>query len=334
MSDFIETYTETQTNTEPDLMQNVSNSIKSNESQNSYTFRSANMSQMIQDISVNLTSESTLTESTLTESILTESTLTESTLTESILTESILTESILTESTPDPVLLNTTIEIKLEDIKARWSEQRATLPTIEYIRDNCSKFQGPYPESNMGFQYGNIQMWVGPFIDNNALISNIEILETYKRLNIGIYINLCAEYEQSHEYPKYHHLLDVDQKMIHFKIKDCRTVENLQTYNFCLDQCKQIVSNDKKFNPKSENFRSNVYLHCQGGHGRTGVVLSVMLMILFGLNPEEAMLMCQTLHNTRVESCRCWKYPEGWPSPQTKDQIDQVINIYKQFIQN
>jgi hypothetical protein len=59
---------------------------------------------------------------------------------------------------------------------------------------------------------------------------------------------------------------------------------------------------------------------CRGGHGRTGTVVSIMLGLLYGLPPFEAMRWVQFCHDLRVA-------PMGTPSPQTEAQRQQVVRI-------
>ena len=61
-------------------------------------------------------------------------------------------------------------------------------------------------------------------------------------------------------------------------------------------------------------------MHCWGGHGRTGVIVCIMLHLMYELNAEEALRLCQKLHDFRVE--HCWV-----GSPQTEKQRSQVIRI-------
>jgi hypothetical protein len=63
-----------------------------------------------------------------------------------------------------------------------------------------------------------------------------------------------------------------------------------------------------------------MYIHCWGGHGRTGTVVSIMLGLLYGLPPLDAMRWVQFCHDLRVA-------PMGVPSPQTEPQRLQVIRV-------
>lgn len=63
-----------------------------------------------------------------------------------------------------------------------------------------------------------------------------------------------------------------------------------------------------------------IYLHCWGGHGRTGTVVSIMLHLMYGLNAKEAMRRCQAVHDLR----KCILHVG---SPQTEQQRDQVVRV-------
>jgi hypothetical protein len=63
-----------------------------------------------------------------------------------------------------------------------------------------------------------------------------------------------------------------------------------------------------------------LFSDCWGGHGRTGTVVSIMLGIMYGASPVDAMRWVQFCHDLRVA-------PMGVPSPQTETQRQQVIRI-------
>lgn len=63
-----------------------------------------------------------------------------------------------------------------------------------------------------------------------------------------------------------------------------------------------------------------LYLHCWGGHGRTGTVVSIMLHLMYGLDAEEAMRRCQHVHDIR-------RIPISVGSPQTEAQRAQVRRV-------
>lgn len=63
-----------------------------------------------------------------------------------------------------------------------------------------------------------------------------------------------------------------------------------------------------------------LYVHCWGGHGRSGSVGSIVMGLLYSLKPSEAMDRIQYTHDLR--NCSL-----GVPSPQTTEQRLQVARV-------
>lgn len=63
-----------------------------------------------------------------------------------------------------------------------------------------------------------------------------------------------------------------------------------------------------------------LYVHCWGGHGRSGSVGSIVIGLLYNLRPSEAMDRIQYTHDLR--NCSL-----GVPSPQTTEQRLQVARV-------
>jgi len=61
------------------------------------------------------------------------------------------------------------------------------------------------------------------------------------------------------------------------------------------------------------------YIHCWGGHGRSGTLVAVILTLL-GMSAEEAILHVNECHRSR-------SYNGKIPSPQTKQQEQQVYRL-------
>ncbi|KAJ1398421.1 hypothetical protein B484DRAFT_339666, partial [Ochromonadaceae sp. CCMP2298] len=60
-----------------------------------------------------------------------------------------------------------------------------------------------------------------------------------------------------------------------------------------------------------------IYLHCWGGHGRTGTVVCIMLHLMYGISAKASFQYCQAVHDLR----QC---PVEVGSPQTQTQRNQV----------
>lgn len=63
-----------------------------------------------------------------------------------------------------------------------------------------------------------------------------------------------------------------------------------------------------------------LYIHCWGGHGRTGTVVALLLCYLYGLTADEALKLTQLYHT-------CRRHKGYNSSPETLPQIDQVRRL-------
>jgi protein-tyrosine phosphatase len=100
----------------------------------------------------------------------------------------------------------------------------------------------------------------------------------------------------------------VNMTFDHCPIKDCSTVADEIVFNLAKDLVKAIHDGEV------------IYLHCWGGHGRTGIMVCLILHLMYGLTANEALERCQFLHDIR-------KLPIIVSSPQTFSQKDQVRRI-------
>jgi len=63
-----------------------------------------------------------------------------------------------------------------------------------------------------------------------------------------------------------------------------------------------------------------LYIHCWGGHGRTGTLVAVMLGRIYGISYAAALHCTQTFHDSR-------RFPQGVRSPSTAMQRAQVRRL-------
>ena len=76
----------------------------------------------------------------------------------------------------------------------------------------------------------------------------------------------------NNEHNHFKHVVSVeDLSFIHFPIEDCNVVEDDRV----LQLAKQLVYDISK--------GEVIYLHCWGGHGRTGTVVCLMLHLMYGV---------------------------------------------------
>ncbi|ORX97933.1 phosphatases II [Basidiobolus meristosporus CBS 931.73] len=73
-------------------------------------------------------------------------------------------------------------------------------------------------------------------------------------------------------------------------------------------------------------FKNNevLYIHCWGGHGRTGTLVACLLSKYYGLNADLALELTQRLHDTRHDGVIA-------KSPETRVQVNQVRRIIGKY---
>ena len=71
-----------------------------------------------------------------------------------------------------------------------------------------------------------------------------------------------------------------------------------------------------------------IYIHCKGGHGRTGTFLALILGRIFNINADDALAYTQALHQRRYKNADVnIKIPHRYLSPQTDSQYKQVRRL-------
>ena len=100
---------------------------------------------------------------------------------------------------------------------------------------------------------------------------------------------------------------------VHFPIRDCGITDDDRVLELARALVKSIAEGEI------------IYLHCWGGHGRTGTLVCIMLHLMYGYTDVDAMQYCQAVHDLR----QC---PVVVGSPQTQTQRDQVSRVIQRLI--
>ncbi len=69
-----------------------------------------------------------------------------------------------------------------------------------------------------------------------------------------------------------------------------------------------------------------VYVHCRGGHGRSGVVVAALLCFLHRITPQDAMERTSKYHSRRKIMQERWR---ALGSPQTRVQKNFILAFFK-----
>jgi len=107
---------------------------------------------------------------------------------------------------------------------------------------------------------------------------------------------------------------------IKYPIQDRKIPENWKTFaQLILELCDMI-----------RNLKTGelIYVHCRGGHGRSGVLVACILCHYYQITPDEALRQTSTYHSRRPEMREKWR---KIGSPQGKKQKNFVYQFFKPF---
>ena len=141
-----------------------------------------------------------------------------------------------------------------------------------------------------------------------------KVIDLENKLNITTFVDLTSTYERLTTPYK------TTKKYIHFYIKDHDVPKNIIGYTSLLYNILGLIKKNEK-----------IYVHCKGGHGRSGIVVACLLKILLSISAENAILMTTRIHNERKDMKEVWK---RLGSPQTSYQRKFVHNYFKPYYIN
>ena len=152
--------------------------------------------------------------------------------------------------------------------------------------------------------------------------------------------NFCSEFIKDlgffGKYPTNEELQILEDKGIDVIIDLTNSKENLPPYTFSKEKIHFPIE-DRRVPQDNENFRSllnliivrlneghKVYIHCKGGHGRSGLLVALLLRLMYDYNAEKALSLTHEFHQQRkIIKPRFRKMG----SPQTRSQKDFVKNF-------
>jgi len=153
------------------------------------------------------------------------------------------------------------------------------------------------------------------FIKDKALFGSYPDEKTLKELEeIGVvcFVNLTNKDEKNIEPYK------TTKEVIYFPIEDRSIPTNHDEF------CKFLI----KVSSRIKNLREGerIYVHCKGGHGRSGVVVACLLCHMFKLSAYESLLYTSQCHKNRLIMRDKWR---KIGSPQTYIQKKFVHTFFK-----
>jgi predicted NAD-dependent protein-ADP-ribosyltransferase YbiA (DUF1768 family) len=158
------------------------------------------------------------------------------------------------------------------------------------------------------------------FIDNKALFGSSpsqEIVNYLESIGVKYFLDLTCEYEKNIDVYK------TKFRKLRYPIEDRKIpIDNVSFSSMILKVCKIIknLQNDDK-----------IYVHCKGGHGRSGVVVACILCIYLKIPAEDALELTNQYHKNRHTMREKWRIIG---SPQTHQQKEFVRNLFETLFLN
>ena len=132
---------------------------------------------------------------------------------------------------------------------------------------------------------------------------------------ITVFIDLTTMIERMKLPFDYSRSLKAQFTYFNYPILDNHIPKNLYMFSRFLFTIRNILQDTNR----------KVYIHCKGGHGRSGVVVACLLVLLQFPSPYHSLRMTTLFHEKRPNLKQKWK---GVPCPQKFHQRQFVINFF------
>ena len=107
---------------------------------------------------------------------------------------------------------------------------------------------------------------------------------------------------------------DTNVQVINFPIQDRSVPDDKLAFSILVVKIYEDMKKGKK-----------VYIHCKGGHGRSGLLVAAILAYLNKITPQEALALTSKYHSNRKVMKSRWR---DLGSPQTPTQKKFVVNLF------
>ncbi len=135
-------------------------------------------------------------------------------------------------------------------------------------------------------------------------------------VGLGVKVFVCLQEDEELKafrcYKKQALEASTDVEFVYFPIKDRLIANDETTIKFVKDLIDRIkLDNDL------------IYIHCFGGHGRTGIIAVLLYSHMYEKDVDDSMVYVQKMHDSRANTGRC----KNKKYPQTSCQIKQVKRL-------
>lgn len=155
---------------------------------------------------------------------------------------------------------------------------------------------------------------------SSYFIKNIAMFGSYpdqtsvgelEKQGVVAFVNLTYDYEKKiKQYV-------TTKRYIHFPIHDMQVPKDSIVYAKFIMDLTHII--------KSLASGERMYIHCKGGHGRSGIVVASILCYMFSLSPQESIDQTTKYHSNRIVMRDKWR---TIGSPQTYHQKEFIYKFF------
>lgn len=153
------------------------------------------------------------------------------------------------------------------------------------------------------------------FIKDKALFGSFPTQDSVYELEqegVRYFVNLTQPYEK--RIIPYR----TNYTSISFPIKDRHVPDNWKEFSCFLFYLTNIINSLKN--------NELIYIHCKGGHGRSGIVVSCLMCLIFKMTPEHALEHTRISHSNRSVMRDKWR---KLGAPQTEHQKRFVYKFFE-----
>ena len=136
------------------------------------------------------------------------------------------------------------------------------------------------------------------FIIGGSYLLEKELMSFIENHQINVVVDLTTDFDSVEErYDK-----EKIPLYINFPIKDNSVPNRVDDFIELLKRIYELVNNKQK-----------VYIHCRGGHGRSGLVIASIFKLFYNMDSKSAIALTTYIHNTRQRMRKC-SYDRGSPN--------------------
>jgi hypothetical protein len=161
------------------------------------------------------------------------------------------------------------------------------------------------------------------FIKDKALFGSYPSEMSVKELEdhgVRYFVNLT--YADEDKIKEYH----TNYQIITYNIKDRSVPHDLLTFTQFISHLADII--------KQLKISEKIYIHCKGGHGRSGLVVACLICYIFKLSPYEALNYTSKCHSNRSVMRDKWRKigaPQTHLQKKFVHQLFRPINYARMF---